>query len=122
MPLNISHSLLVEDNAIIAMDCEDMLRDLGAEIVEVCATVDEALSYLSRNAVDFALLDLNIGSGTSLPVATRLTESQTPFIFATGEEASQEISSLEYKTVVLQKPYTLHRLEEALTDLKQISQ
>ena len=122
MPLNISHSLLVEDNAIIAMDCEDMLRDLGAETVGVCATVEEALSYISNNAVDFALLDLNIGSETSLPVASLLGKKQTPVLFATGEEGEQDIDSLELKTVILQKPYTANGLQEALGTLEKVVQ
>jgi len=118
MTLNIRRSLLVEDNAIIAMDCEDMLRELGAETVEVCATVKEALTYLSNNAIDFAMLDVNLGSETSDPVAAQLSEQGIPFLFATGHEDIPELASPFAKSTVIQKPYTSHTITEALKNLK----
>lgn len=120
MSLKITRSLLVEDNAIIAMDCEDMLRDLGAETVEACASIEEALAYLSENVIDFALLDLNIGSETSVSVAAQLAKQEIPFLFATGDEDIEDIDTLGLKTIILQKPYTSNGLQEAiekLTDL-----
>lgn len=117
MTLNIRRSLLVEDNAIIAMDCEDMLRELGAETVEICSTVKQALTYLSNNSVDFAMLDVNLGSETSDPIATQLSEQGTPFLFATGHEDIPEVASPFAKATVIQKPYTAHTIAEALKNL-----
>lgn len=118
MTLNIHQTLLVEDNAIIAMDCEEMLRELGAETVEVCATVDKALTYLSNNTVDFAMLDVNLGSETSDPIAARLAELGVPFLFATGHEDIPEVASPYAKATVLQKPYTSNTIQDALKSLK----
>ena len=117
MSLNISHCLLVEDNAIIAMDCEEMLRDLGAETVELCSSVQEALTYLSNNAVDFAILDLNLGSETSLPIANQLAKQEIPFLFATGDEDIPDISIPNHEPIVLHKPYSLNTIQDALKNL-----
>ena len=46
--------------------------------------VKDALRILDSRRPDFALLDVNLGPETSLPVAERLRELQIPFAFATG--------------------------------------
>lgn len=76
--------LLVEDNMIIALDLEDVLYELGAEQVIVCATVEDALRAISAEAPTFALLDVNLSSSTSFPIAERLLDLSAPFVFATG--------------------------------------
>jgi len=118
MTLSIKRSLLVEDNAIIAMDCEEMLRELGAETVEVCSTVQSALAYLSKDSVDFAMLDVNLGSETSAPIAERLTEQNIPFLFATGHEDVPDFASPHAQANVVQKPYSVQTIEQAISQLK----
>ncbi len=116
MGLNINRSLLVEDNAIIAMDCEEMLTELGAESVITCSSVEEALNYLSNNTVDFAILDVNLGTETSEAVAKYLAETDTPFLFATGHEETKLSESFPHAPVV-QKPYSAASIEEAFESL-----
>ena len=65
-------ALIVEDNLIIAMAAEVILLELGARHVETAASVNQALMSIEREKPDFALLDLNLGSENSIPVATRL--------------------------------------------------
>ncbi|WP_306226569.1 response regulator [Bosea beijingensis] len=114
-PLEGRRVLLVEDQFIIAMDCEDMLMTLGASQVEVCATVSEALSFLSRTAPDLAILDVNLGSETSEPIGNRLREIGVPFLFATGYD---DLAILGVSgAATLRKPYNLVSLEAALRRL-----
>ncbi len=77
-------ALLVEDNLIIAMDAEEMLLRLGAQNVEVAASVRDALAIIDRQAPDFAVLDVNLTGETSFPIAERLRENGVKFVFATG--------------------------------------
>jgi ActR/RegA family two-component response regulator len=44
----------------------------------------DALKMLKGFTPDFAVLDINLGAGTSLPVAQELSKRNIPFIFATG--------------------------------------
>ncbi len=114
-PLEGLRVLLVEDQFIIALDCEDMLTTLGARQVDVCANVPEALSLLSRTAPDLAILDVNLGSETSEPVSHRLRELAVPFVFATGYDDLAILGLAEAAT--LRKPYNLASLEAALRRL-----
>ena len=110
--------LLVEDNMLIALDSEDMLLQLGAASVETIATADAALSYLAEGRPSFALLDLNLGRSTSLPVAERLHELGVPFMFATGYGSDSKLPPELDGTPVIAKPYTASMIARALADLE----
>lgn len=79
-----SSVLLVEDNALIAMDTEETLKSLGVGLVITASTVSQALAAIERQPPAFALLDVNLGGETSFAVAERLAESKIPFAFVTG--------------------------------------
>lgn len=78
--------MIVEDEALVAMMVEDLLGDLGCEIVGSFGVVDDALAFLDRDppAMDGAVLDVNIGGEMVFPVAEQLQRRGVPFVFATG--------------------------------------
>lgn len=75
--------LLVEDESLVAMLAEDMLLDLGCEVV-VAMRLDKAVDHVRTGNFDLAVLDVNLGDARSYPVADLLLERCTPFLFATG--------------------------------------
>ena len=107
-------ALLVEDNMLIALDGEDMLTELGAERVETASTAKAALSYLETATPTFALLDLNLGDGTSIPVAERLRALGVPFIFATGYGSDSRLPPELDGASIVAKPYTAQMISRAL--------
>lgn len=76
--------LLVEDSMIIAMDCAETLKSMGAVHVTTASSSAEALAALENRDFQFALLDFNLGSETSGAVADVLAERGIRFAFATG--------------------------------------
>lgn len=107
--------LLVEDESLVAMLAEDMLLDLGCEVV-VAMRLDKALAYVRTQAFDMAVLDVNLGDTRSYPIADLLFESCTPFLFATGY--GQRGLEIAYQSVpVVQKPYQTAQMEHLLTHL-----
>lgn len=72
--------LVVEDDAILLMDLEQILQSAGAEIV-LCRSVADALAALAENRIAAAVLDFRIGQETIVPVARQLSQRGTPFIF-----------------------------------------
>ena len=80
-----SKVLVVEDESLVAMLVEDLLLDLGFEVVGPAANAAQAIALaLSRN-LDFALLDVNLGEGQdSFGVADMLRVRRVPFAFVTG--------------------------------------
>ncbi|WP_246102482.1 response regulator [Methylobacterium terricola] len=106
---------MVEDESLVAMLAEDMLVDLGCEVV-VAMRLDKALALARNKVFDLAVLDVNLGDARSYPIADLLFEHRTPFLFATGygRQGLEEA----YKAVpVLQKPYQAALLEHLLTRL-----
>lgn len=105
--------LVVEDEMTIALMIEDMLADLGHEVVDMPMRLPLALAAVERGSFDLAILDVNLDGETSYPVAKLLHERALPFIFATGYGASG--LSPEFRDrPVLQKPFLRDDLEDAL--------
>ena len=67
--------LIVEDQALLAMELELVLGDLGCEVVGCAMDHDGALAVAERERPDLALVDLNLLDGPTGPqVAQRLVE------------------------------------------------
>jgi light-regulated signal transduction histidine kinase (bacteriophytochrome) len=96
--------LLVEDQALIAMDAEELIRSLGAIDVYVAPSVSKALEIITDNVPDCAVLDLNLGNATSEPVAIELESLGIPYIFATGYRDSVSIPERFAGVPVVRKP------------------
>lgn len=77
--------LLVEDDAILLMDLEMILREAGAEIVGSCRAVEDALATIRKQPLSVAVLDVRIGGETIAPVVRLLCKHGTPFVFYTGQ-------------------------------------
>ncbi len=98
-------ALVVEDNMIIALDAEDILLTLGAEKVLMASSVSEALHFIENETIDFAVLDVNLGTETSEVVGMRLAEAGTPFVFATGYGDRAALTEKFPNVQIVQKPY-----------------
>lgn len=105
--------LLVEDSMIIALDAEDLLIAMGASHVLVLGSVAEALRILSTESPSSALLDVNLGSEMSWPIADRLRELGVPYVFGTGYGTGIDYP-LEHRSVPsVTKPYSLDSVTRA---------
>ncbi|WP_316014447.1 HWE histidine kinase domain-containing protein [Roseobacter sp. HKCCA0434] len=114
----IDRVLLVEDNMIIGLDAEDILRDLGAQDVQLVASNTAALELLDRREFDMAMLDVNLGTETSRLTAERLVEMGIPFIFATGYGETIGLTDVSEKPVpVVQKPFSNDSIGRAIAKL-----
>jgi light-regulated signal transduction histidine kinase (bacteriophytochrome)/CheY-like chemotaxis protein len=118
-PARISETaLIVEDNLIIAMSAEVILLELGARHVETAASVAQAMQAIERATPSFALLDINLGGESSIPIGKKLAEMNVPFIFATGYGERAPIPDDLAVAPVIQKPYTREVVEAAISRLK----
>ena len=115
-PLVAGSVLLVEDSLIIAMDAEDILTRLGAERVTTAASVDQALAEIARERFDLAVLDVNLGQETSLPIADRLLALGVPYLFATGYGDQLNLPDEHAGATIVQKPYTLSGMQRRLAE------
>jgi CheY-like chemotaxis protein len=78
-PLSGRRVLVVEDETMVAWLLEDMLADLGCAIVGPAAHVNQALAMLDAEAIDAAVLDINLNGQKSYPVADALAAHPSSF-------------------------------------------
>ena len=76
--------LVVEDEMLVALLVEDMLAEAGCIVVGPFARVRDALAAAKAEAVDLALLDVNVAGEKVFPVAHALEKRGVPFLFVTG--------------------------------------
>ncbi|MCP4621885.1 MAG: response regulator [Bradyrhizobium sp.] len=106
--------LIVEDDAIIALDFEDTILGFGVKTVRTCGSVARALKLIEEHPPDFALLDVALAIEKSFAVAERLKAMQIPFVFITGYDGEAVVPPELRGTPRLPKPCTSNLLEAAL--------
>lgn len=113
-PLLPNDVLIVEDDAIIALDFEDTLLGFGVKTVRTAGNVARAMQLIDDRAPDFALLDVGLAGGKSFAVAERLHAMQIRFVFITGYSGEIGIPPVLKGTPTLPKPCTSDLLLAAL--------
>ena len=98
--------LVVEDDALIALDIEQTLLAMGGIAVTVAHRLDDALAILDGRDYDLSILDVDLGAQTSLSIAERLRVEGRPFLFLTGyrSERLRDLGLSEDR--LLEKPFT----------------
>jgi DNA-binding response OmpR family regulator len=112
--------LVVEDEALVSMLLEDVLRDAGATVLGPAPSVDDALRAVEAAAADggisAAVLDINLDGRHVSPVADKLAALGVPFLFATGHGENHNTGGHE-DAPFLEKPFDPTRLTVAVAAL-----
>jgi light-regulated signal transduction histidine kinase (bacteriophytochrome)/CheY-like chemotaxis protein len=113
-PLLGSSVLLLEDNLIVALEAEDLLRTLGASSIVAVSTVSAAASTCESTSIDFAVLDINLGIENSLEFAAFLRSAGIPFVFTSGYGEQDASGDSRASQLTVAKPYDLESLRNAI--------
>ncbi|MBI1182139.1 MAG: response regulator [Alphaproteobacteria bacterium] len=81
--------LIVEDEALVALEIEEALTDAGFAVAGVFGSTEDALGFLKDGSADVAVLDANLRGRSVAPVAERLGELRIPFVAISGYSADQ---------------------------------
>jgi CheY-like chemotaxis protein len=76
--------LIVEDEHLVACVLEELLRSAGCVVLGPIGGFDEAVAAARFEAIDIAVLDVDLAGRRVFPVADILVERHIPFIFTTG--------------------------------------
>lgn len=87
-PIRGRRILVVEDSFLVAMAMEDQLLRAGAEVVGPAGQIGEAVDLAEGQAIDAAVLDVNLNGDMIWPVAEALARRGIPFAFVTGYQPS----------------------------------
>jgi len=108
--------LVVEDEFLIRMLLEDMLTDLGYDLVGMAGRVDEAAEMAQTKDFDLAILDVNLDGQDVYPVADVIGNRGLPFMFVTGY-GGRGLPDNYRNRPTLQKPFQLDELKRMLAQL-----
>jgi CheY-like chemotaxis protein len=107
--------LIIEDELLIALMIEEMVRDIGYRVSGVAHTMAMAGRELAKRNYDAVLLDFNIGGRYHAKTADQLAGWGIPFAFVTGYDYL--VDPRHEMVPVLQKPFAPAHLRALLEDL-----
>lgn len=116
-PLQGARILVVEDNFLVAEVLCDLLRSEGCLVVGPAPRLARGLSLATTEALDGALLDINLNGERCFAIAEILSQRHVPFIFLTGYNEDTIIPAALRGAPLLGKPVTDLRLLTALIAL-----
>ena len=107
--------MVVEDEALIALELETLLRELGHRVATSAGTVGDALAAIKAPTVhiDAALLDANLGGESAAVVAEALDARSVPFVVTSGYEID-DLRRNGFRAPCVRKPYSRAGIETAL--------
>lgn len=109
--------LVVEDEALIALDLEMAIEDAGAKLVGPAPTLAEALQLADGFEIDGAILDVNLRGQDVFPLAGLLLDRGVPFVFHTGHAERVDLEKRYPGMPVCRKPTTPEELLGTLGEM-----
>ena len=112
-----SDVLIIEDEPIIAMDLETIVRDLGHNVTGVAVTRDEAVAQAKAQRPGLVLADIQLADDSSGIDAVRdiLTDLQVPVIFITAFPERLLTGERPEPTFLITKPFQRSTVKAAIS-------
>jgi CheY-like chemotaxis protein/DNA-directed RNA polymerase specialized sigma24 family protein len=109
--------LIIEDEPIIAMDVETIVRDLGHEVTGVAVTRDEAVALAMQDRPGLVLADIQLADDSSGIDAVKdiLAEFQVPVIFITAFPERLLTGERPEPTFLITKPFQRSTVKAAIS-------
>jgi PAS domain S-box-containing protein len=82
--LNGIRVLIVEDEALLALEIQELLQSAGSTVIGTFSDLARAEQAARREAIDVAVLDTNLNGEMVYPLADDLVVRGIPFVFVTG--------------------------------------
>ena len=109
--------LLVEDEALVALDLIETVSRMGATVIAALATEDEAVEAFARHRPDVVMMDVRLRAGDGVNAAKRLRASgPAAVVFVTGSVDVGTRVRMEAipGAGIVSKPVRAHELRSAL--------
>ena len=107
--------MVVEDDPVVAMLVEDIVRDMGHEVL-VNLTLVQAMFEVETDEVDAVLLDMHLRGEDGRPILLELLARKIPFLVLSGSNQSALKSEFPQIRIVA-KPFNKAALEDAVREL-----
>lgn len=114
--------LVLEDEALVALDLQRVLRDAGFRTVGPATTLADIQRLIERGAIDCTILDLDVDRRAPLPIADLLAFADVPFVFLAAGSRMVVPTRHRHRPIV-RKPFSrdalLSAVEQAMAGRRQ---
>jgi CheY-like chemotaxis protein len=112
--------LIIEDEPIIAMDIETIVRDLGHDVTGVAVTRDEAVALAMETRPGLVLADIQLADDSSGIDAVKdiLAEFEVPVIFITAFPERLLTGERPEPTFLITKPFQRSTVKAAISQAR----
>jgi DNA-binding response OmpR family regulator len=109
--------LLLEDEAVIAIDLQDELQDAGFQVAGPFTTCVAALEWLQSRTPQAAILDTLLKDGPCREIAIELERRRVPFVIYSGVQEDDQLAAEFPHVTWIEKPASPEILVQACTKL-----
>ena len=107
--------LIIEDEALVAMELRFVLEDLGHEVVDICATAKAALDKVRETDIDLALVDIHLSDGaTGIELGRQLGQEMGVTVLFMTANPGMVREGVAGTIGVLSKPTDEHAVQTAV--------
>ena len=96
--------LVLEDEALIALNLQDELQDAGYEIAGPFTTCAAALEWLGTATPSMAILDAALKDGPCCEIALELSHREVPFLIYSGHQEDEYLLAEFQHVTWIEKP------------------
>lgn len=109
--------LIIEDEPIISLDLQSIVREMGHTVAAIATTRDEAVSAARRTEPGLVLADIKLADGSSGIDAVRqiLNELQVPIVFITAYPERLLTGERPEPTFLVTKPFVPETVRVAVS-------
>jgi DNA-binding NtrC family response regulator len=108
--------LVVEDEYFQASDLQRALTSLGADVMALVGSLDDARAQIASGGFDVGILDIDLRGDKGFGLADELQGQGIPFVFATGY--SPQVIPPRFADVTRwEKPFDPHLLARHVLQL-----
>ena len=107
--------MLAEDEALIALDMVDGLRERGIDVVGPCMSLADCIDCIDGpQTIDAAILDVDLAGQDVFPAAMLLKARGIPFVFHSGHCNAASLPEGLADVQLYQKPAGMDYIAEGL--------
>lgn len=109
--------LIVEDEAITALDVKFQLEDKGFQVF-MADNADDAFKISDENSIDLVVADINIkGNMNGIEMAERLSQRDIKIIFLSANPDNVPINLKDQEVIYVKKPININDFTKVIESL-----
>ena len=109
--------LVVEDEAITALDLKLGLQEVGYEVIDTVATGQEAIDVAAEQRPDCIIMDINLkGDMDGIEAAEKILQLSLPVVYLTAntDDFTFERANVAGSYGFIEKPFILNKLDKVI--------